>query len=200
MNADQGWLDVHGVFMADATEFFSPYRHDFVRLGVCVPAVRPADVMFNADQTLTLMQQGHEQSAAILLFPELGLSAYAIDDLLLQEPLLDEVEHQIGRLTEASLGLTPVCVIGAPLRFQGGLYNCAVVIHDGRILGAVPKSFLPNYREFYEQRWFTPGADIASEVISIAGEEVPFGTDLLFQATGRNAFCFHIEICEDVWT
>ena len=200
MGLNKGWLDLHGVLMADATEFFSPYRHDFVRLGVCVPAVRPADVMFNADQTLALMQQGHDQSTAILLFPELGLSAYAIDDLLLQEPLLDAVEQQIGRLTEASLGLTPVCVLGAPLRFQGGLYNCAVVIHDGRILGAVPKSFLPNYREFYEQRWFTPGADIASEVISVAGEEVPFGTDLLFQATGRTPFCFHVEICEDVWT
>jgi NAD+ synthase (glutamine-hydrolysing) len=186
--------------MADAAEFFSPYRHDFVRLGVCVPGVRPADVRCNADQTLALMQQGHDQGAALLLFPELGLSAYAIDDLLLQEPLLDAVEHQIGRLTQASEGLTPVCVIGAPLRSQGGLYNCAVVIHDGRILGAVPKSFLPNYREFYERRWFTPGADIAGEIICVAGEEVPFGTDILFQAAGSTPFCFHVEICEDVWT
>ena len=188
--------------MADtaAPAFFSPYSHDFVRLGVCVPALRPADVGFNADQTLDLIHQGHAAGAAILLFPELGLSAYAIDDLLLQQALLDAVEAQLGRLTEATEGLTPVVVVGAPLRFKGGLYNCAVALHDGRILGAVPKAYLPNYREFYERRWFTPGADVTGEIIAIAGEEVPFGVDILFQAVGRTPFCFHIEICEDIWT
>jgi NAD+ synthase (glutamine-hydrolysing) len=134
------------------------------------------------------------------VFPELGLSAYAIDDLLLQDALLDSVEAEIARLVEASARLFPAFAVGAPLRIEGRLYNTAVVIAHGRILGVVPKIFLPNYREFYERRWFTSGQGVTGREIALAGRSgVPFGTDLLFRSTGTAAFTFHVEICEDVW-
>jgi NAD+ synthase (glutamine-hydrolysing) len=134
-----------------------------------------------------------------MVFPELGLSAYAIDDLLFQDALLDAVEAEIGRLVEASRDLYPVFAVGAPLRFEGRLYNAAVVIAQGRILGVTPKVFLPNYREFYERRWFTSGQGVVGQTIRVAGQDVPFGTDLLFRSTGSAPVTFHVEICEDVW-
>ena len=184
----------------DAAAFDTPYSHGFVRLGVCVPRLRPADIVYNTDQMLALAGQGHAERAALLLFPELGVSAYAIDDLLLQETLLDAVQVQLGRLVEASRDLLPVLVVGAPLAHRGRLFNTAVAIHRGAVLGVVPKLYLPNYREFYERRWFASGHGVAGEEIEVAGVTAPFGLDLLFQAQGPCPFTFHIEICEDVWT
>src|SRR5690349_22237832 len=132
--------------------FFSPYRHAFVRVASCVPRIEVGDPAFNAEQTLALAREGDAQKIALMIFPELGISAYAIDDLLLQDALLDRVETAIGDLVEASRDLFPVLVIGAPLRRRGQLFNCAVVIHRGELIGAVPKVYLPNYREFYEVR------------------------------------------------
>ena len=180
-------------------DFFSPYAHDFVRIGVCVPRVAVADPAFNAEQTLVLLEQGHAAHVGVMVFPELGLSAYAIDDLLLQDALLEAVQRELKRLVDASRRLFPAFVVGAPLSCDGRLYNCAVAIHRGRILGVVPKSFLPNYREFYERRWFTSGAGLADRSIEVAGQTVPFGTDLLFESVGACPFTLHVEICEDVW-
>src|SRR3954454_11297825 len=126
------------------------------------------------------MREGEARHCDLMVFPELGISSYAIDDLHLQDALLDAVEAGIARLVEASSGLSPVIVVGAPLRRNGRLYNCAVAITRGRILGVVPKSFLPNYREYYENRWFAPGAGLTDLDIEVAGSTVPFGTDLLF--------------------
>ena len=137
--------------------FFTPYSHEFVRLGACVPQAAVADPSTNADNILDLIEAGDKARIALMVFPELGLSAYAIDDLLFQEALLDEVERQLARLLAASRELFPVFAVGAPLRHRGHLYNCGVVIHRGRLLGVVPKVFLPNYREFYERRHFTSG-------------------------------------------
>jgi NAD+ synthase (glutamine-hydrolysing) len=191
--------------MSDATPlpFHSPYAHGFVRLAVCVPRLRPADPVYNTDAMLELLRQADAASAAVALFPELGISAYAIDDLLLQQTLLEAVEQQIERLVEESRALRPAFAVGAPLAHRGRLYNCAVVIQGGEILGVVPKTFLPNYREFYERRWFAPGADVVDETITLAGRAAPFGVDLLFEAQSqpsKAAFTFHVEICEDVWT
>jgi len=180
--------------------FLSPYRHGFVRIGACVPTICIADPKDNARQTLDMVREGHEQSVALMVFPELGISAYAIDDLLLQDALLEAVETAIGRLAEESRGLFPAFVVGAPLRSAGRLFNCAVVIHDGEILGVTPKTFLPNYREFYERRWFASGQNVTGGALRVAGREVPFGTDLLFRSIGTCPFTFHTEICEDVWT
>lgn len=180
-------------------EFFSPYSHRFVRIATCVPQVAVGDPARNGDQVAALIDQGGREGVAVMQFPELCLSAYAIDDLLFQDALLDAVVDQIGRLIELSRRLLPVIVVGAPLRWRSGLYNCAVAMHRGQLLGVVPKIYLPNYREFYERRHFTSGEAIRGEVLMLAEQEAPFGTDLLFAATGSNAFTFHIEICEDLW-
>jgi NAD+ synthase (glutamine-hydrolysing) len=180
-------------------EFFSPYSHQFVRLATCVPQAAVADPVKNGDQVAAMIVRGDRDGVAAMLFPELCLSAYAIDDLLFQDVLLDAVVGQIGRLIELSRDRLPVIVIGAPLRWRGRLYNCAVAIHKGRLLGVVPKIYLPNYREFYERRHFTSGETVRGEVVTLAGQQAPFGIDLLFTATGSNAFTFHIEICEDLW-
>ena len=180
--------------------FFSPYAHDFVRLGAVTPRIKPADPAHNADEVIRLVREAHERHIAVLLFPELGVSAYAIDDLHLQDALLETAEREIGRIAEATRDLRPVFAVGVALRNRGRLYNCAVVIHAGEILGVAPKSYLPNYREFYEARWFTPGAGIAGRTITVGDREVPFGCDLIFAAVGPAPFTFHVEICEDVWT
>ena len=181
------------------SEFFSPYSHEFVRVGVCVPQVAVAEPARNGDQVLDLARQGDKAGIALLVFPELCLSAYSIDDLLFQDAVLDAVAGQVDRLVAASQKLNPVFVVGAPLRHDGRLYNCAVAIHRGRLLGVVPKIFLPNYREFYERRHFTSGEGLRGGTITVAGHEAPFGTDLLFRAGGASAFTFHVEICEDLW-
>ncbi|RZJ16401.1 MAG: NAD(+) synthase [Brevundimonas sp.] len=179
--------------------FNSPYAHDFVRIAACVPEIRLADPAFNADRTLELVAEGDRRRVALMVFPELGVSAYSLDDLLLQDALLEAVEVQIGRIVEGSRGLFPAFVVGAPLRFDGRLYNTAIVIRDGAILGVTPKSFLPNYREFYEKRHFASGARVRGRSIRLADHEAPFGADLIFKAQGGVDFAFHVEICEDVW-
>ncbi|MBV8132953.1 MAG: NAD(+) synthase [Alphaproteobacteria bacterium] len=181
------------------SSFFSPYRHQFIRIGACVPHVAVTEPRRNAENVLGLLAAGDHARVALMVFPELCLSAYAIDDLLFQDAVLDDVEQQIDRLICASAELFPIFVVGAPLRSQGHLYNCGVVIHRGAPLGVVPKVFLPNYREFYERRHFTSGDRVTGRSIAIAGREVPFGSDLLFAARGEAGFTFHVEICEDLW-
>ncbi len=181
------------------SDFFSLYSHDFVRIACCVPRTRVADAAFNLAETLRLAAEGDKAHTAIMVFPELGLSSYAIDDLLLQDALLDEVEASIARVVSASNTLFPVLIVGAPLRVASRLYNAAIVIHRGTILGVVPKTFLPNYREFYEKRHFVSGANVVEHRIRLAGQDVPFGTDMLFRSTGSIGVTFHVEICEDVW-
>lgn len=179
--------------------FHSLYSHGFVRLAACVPRTRVGDPAANAAEALRLAAEGDAAKAAIMVFPELGLSAYAIDDLLLQEALLTSVEQAIARLTDESCTLFPVIIVGAPLRYKDRLYNTAVVIHNGAILGVVPKTYLPNYREFYERRHFGPGAGLTGGTITVAGRAAPFGVDLLFRSSGTVHLTFHVEICEDIW-
>jgi NAD+ synthase (glutamine-hydrolysing) len=179
--------------------FYSLYSHEFVRVACCVPRTRVADAEFNVGQTLRLAKQGDESRTAIMIFPELGLSSYAIDDLLLQDALLDEVEKSVAKVVEASKALFPILVVGAPLRISDRLYNTAIVIHRGKILGVVPKTYLPNYREFYEKRHFVSGANTIASETALAGQVAPFGTDLVFRSTGSVPVTFHVEICEDIW-
>ena len=179
--------------------FLSHQAQGFVRVAACTPIGTAGDPATNVANTLALARQGDAAGADLLLFPELNLSSYAIDDLLLQDALLDAVEAGIATLVEESRTLAPVLLVGAPLRRQGRLYNCAVAIARGRVLGVVPKSFLPNYREFYEKRWFAAGAGLSGLDIAVAGQTVPFGPDLIFAADDLADFCFHIEICEDYW-
>ncbi len=180
--------------------FSSLYSHDFIRIAACVPQGRVADPDFALHATLQLAEIGHENRTALMLFPELGLSSYAIDDLLFQDALLESVERTIDKIATASRKLFPVLVVGAPLRIEGRLFNTAIIIHRGDILGIVPKTYLPNYREFYERRHFTSGAGIVGREATIAGRAAPFGVDLLFRSVGFAPFVFHVEICEDIWT
>src|SRR3974390_3130160 len=179
--------------------FQSLYSHEFIRIASCVPRTQVAGVAANMAETAALARQGHEDKAALMVFPELGLSAYAIEDLLFQDAMLSAVEQAIDRLVEISRDLFPVFVVGAPLRHAVGLFNAGVVIHRGSLLGVVPKTYLPNYREFYEKRHFTSGAGMRNREITIAGHRAPFGVDLLFQSAGSLGFTFHVEICEDFW-
>ena len=179
-------------------EFLSIHRQGFIRVAAARPQCRAADPAFNAAETIKLARRGHDGGAALMVFPELGISGYSIDDLLLQDALLDAVEEALSDLIKASADLRPVLLIGAPLQRDGRLYNCAVVIHRGHVLGVVPKGHLPNYREFYEKRWFASGRDVSGD-IALNGAAVPFGMDLIFEADGIDGFIFHTEICEDVW-
>ncbi len=181
------------------SSFFSPYRHQFIRLGACVPQVAVAEPRRNAAAVEALLAAGDRARVGLMVFPELCLSAYAIDDLLFQDAVLDAVESEIDRLINASKELFPIFVLGAPLRVHGHLYNCGIVIHRGRLLGVVPKIYLPNYREFYERRHFTSGEGVAAQAVTVAGREAPFGGDLLFATGGDAGFTFHVEICEDLW-
>lgn len=179
--------------------FFDAREHGFVRVATATPASRPADVAFNTAGVLAEAVKAHEANVDLVVFPELTLSSYAIDDLLLQHALLERVEQALGEVVTASADLHPVLVVGAPLRRADKLYNCAVVIAQGQVLGVVPKSFLPNYREFYEKRHFAHGRGCTDLWIGVAGEEVPFGTDLVFAAANLPGFRFGVEICEDFW-
>lgn len=179
--------------------FFSLHTHGFIRAAVACPSVRVADPAFNVARTIEMARDAHERGASLVLFPELGLSAYAIDDLLQQEALLSAVETALGALTDASRALQPIIVVGAPLRHRGRLYNCAVAILRGRVLAVTPKIYLPNYREFYEKRHFASGAFIAGEEMTLAGQVAPFGSDVLLEASDFDGLVIHLEVCEDVW-
>ncbi|MCC7041970.1 MAG: NAD(+) synthase [Burkholderiales bacterium] len=181
------------------SSFFALHRQGFVRVAACTPRIAVADPARNARSTLELMRAAADRNADLVVFPELGISAYAIDDLLLQDALLTAVDAELASLVAASRDLPSAFVVGAPVRRQQRLYNCAVVFCRGRVAGVVPKSFLPNYREYYEHRWFAPGAGLAGLEIELAGQRVPFGVDLVFAASEWADFTFHVEICEDLW-
>jgi len=179
--------------------FDSIYRHGFARTAICVPRVKIGAPRFNAERTIALAQRAADEGAVLALFPELGLSAYSNEDLFHQDGLLNAVEEAVGRVVSASYEISAVLLVGAPIRWEQKLFNCAVVLRRGQILGVVPKCYLPNYREFYEKRQFTSGFTAISREIRLSGQRVPFGSDLLFVAEDLPDFVLHVEICEDLW-
>ncbi|HKR23755.1 MAG TPA: NAD(+) synthase [Allosphingosinicella sp.] len=179
--------------------FGAIHRHGFVRVAAASPLASAGDVAFNVEQTLKLAKEADARGVDLAVFPELNLSSYAVDDLFMQDAFLDAVEKGIARLARETAELATVLVVGAPLRRNGRLYNCALAIARGIILGVVPKSYLPNYREYYEKRWFASGVGLDGLKIELAGQGAPFGTDLVFAAEDLADFVFHIEICEDYW-
>ena len=179
-------------------DFYSAYRHGFVRVAACTIHTAIADPAANAESVLRMAQDCHDEAVALAVFPELTLSGYSIEDILLQDALLDAVEEALVDVVTASTELVPVLVVGAPLRYRHRIYNTAVVVHRGKVLGVVPKSYLPTYREFYERRQLAPGDNVRG-VIRVDGAQVPFGPDLLFAASDVPGFVLHVEVCEDMF-
>jgi NAD+ synthase (glutamine-hydrolysing) len=178
--------------------FHSIHSHGLVRIGACTPHASAGDIAANVASHIALAKEGDAAGADLLLFPELSITSYAIDDLHLQDAVQRATREGLAALIAASAKLSPVLIVGAALARNGRLYNCAVVIARGRVLGVVPKSYFPNYREYYEKRWFASGVGLGG-TIDVAGQSAPFGTDLIFTAEDLADFTFHVEICEDFW-
>jgi NAD+ synthase (glutamine-hydrolysing) len=181
-------------------EFFNLYNHGFVRAAVGIPEVRVADPAFNGAKTIELMEKAEREKTVLMLFPELGLTAYSCEDLFHQQALLEGAREALRSILKASKKLNLVAAVGMPLQVDHLLFNCAVVLSRGKILGIVPKTFLPNYREFYEYRQFAPASSARSTAVDLFDQkQIPFGERLLFQCDGRQDLAFFVEICEDLW-
>ena len=183
----------------DTNEFQRPATHGFTRVAVAVPLLKVADPAFNAARTVELYERAASQGASLVVFPELGLAGYTCDDLFHQQALLRACEDALATVMQATAAHSTLAVVGLPLRVDDALYNCAAVVHRGRLLGVVPKSYLPNYGEFYEARQFQPASHAFAGSVSVAGVVAPFGTRLLFQAADVPSLVLHVEICEDLW-
>ncbi|RIX28110.1 NAD(+) synthase [Amnibacterium setariae] len=180
-------------------DFRSIHEHGFARIAACTGLTTVGDPAANAEDILEMAERCSDDAVDVAVFTELALSGYSVEDLVLQDALLDAVEAGLDRIVTASRDLQPVLVLGAPLRRDGRVFNCAVVVHRGAVLGVVPKSYLPTYREFYERRQLTPGDDRRGQRIRVVGVDAPFGPDLLFEATDLPGLVLHVEVCEDMW-
>lgn len=187
-----------GVHRLEPVDFYNAYAHGFARVAACTIPVAVADPATNAATVLDQARRLHDDGVAVAVFPELCLSGYAIDDLLMQDTLLESVLDALAEIKAASVELMTMLVVGAPLLVGSRLLNTAVVVHRGRILGVAPKSYLPNYREFYEKRQFASGDEHRGHV-TLLGEEVPLGPDLIFRADDVPGLAVHVEVCEDMW-
>ena len=179
-------------------DFYNLYAHGFARVAACTLPIAMVQPRKNAEAVLAQARECADAGACLAVFPELCLTGYSIEDLLMQDTVLDAVQDALAWLVPQTEDLGCIVVVGAPLVSLNRIYNCAVVIHRGTILGVVPKAYLPTYREFYERRQIAPGDDVTGE-IRVAGEDVPFGCDLLFAADDVPGFVLNVEICEDMW-
>jgi NAD+ synthase (glutamine-hydrolysing) len=186
--------------MQPGIDFFNLYNHGFIRVAVGIPEVRVADPAFNAAKTVEIMEQAAHQKALLVLFPELGLSSYSCEDLFHQQALLDGAIEALRTVLHASASLPLITVVGLPLQVDHLLFNCAVALYKGRILGVAPKTYPPNYREFYELRQFAPAAAACSRTIDLCEQpDIPFGEGLIFRVQNLPRLSFFMEICEDLW-
>ena len=180
-------------------DFFNLYRHQFVRVAVATPIVRIGDPQHNLEGTVALIEQAARDKTMLVVFPELGLTAYSCDDLFHQEALIDAAEDALAQLLQRTRNLPAAALVGLPVAVNGLLYNSAALVCRGRLVGVVPKTYLPNYREFYEARYFTPGDATPCTAIELAGQSTAFGSGLVFRLAEMPQFVLHVEICEDLW-
>lgn len=171
----------------------------FLRIGAAVPVLRVADVHFNVGGIIEAIRKARNAGVQILTFPEMAVTGYTIGDLVQHQALLSKAEKGLGSILDESSGSSMVVIVGMPLSNEQKIFNCAVVLSNSRILGVIPKTLLPTYREFYEDRWFTSGRDACEDTIELAGQRVPFGTDVLFELRGVASAIIGVEICEDLW-
>ena len=171
----------------------------FVRVGAVVPKLKVADTEFNCNEIIKQIEVASNNKIQIVVFPELCVTGYTCQDLFEQDTLLEEAEKALNKILDYTNNLDIICIIGMPIKAENQLFNTAVVIQKGKILGIVPKTFIPNYGEFYEKRWFASSKNANKKEIEILDQKVPFGIDLLFKDKENNEICFGIEICEDIW-
>ncbi|MGN1302493.1 MAG: NAD(+) synthase [Clostridia bacterium] len=171
----------------------------FVRVGAVVPKLKVADTEFNCNEIIKQIEVASNNKIQIVVFPELCVTGYTCQDLFEQDTLLEEAEKALNKILDYTNNLDIICIIGMPIKSENQLFNTAVVIQKGKILGIVPKTFIPNYGEFYEKRWFASSKNANKKEIEILDQKVPFGIDLLFKDKENNEICFGIEICEDIW-
>src|SRR5213594_3635845 len=188
------------MMLAVEDDFLDVRAHGFARVAVCVPETRVADPAFNAAAHLRVLERVHAEGAHYAVCPELGLSAYTCADLFFQETLLAGTLAALARVAEATAAWNMLVSVGAPLVVDDLLFNCAVTLYRGRPVAVAPKAYPPNYREFYELRWFHPATDARSTEVTLLGHRVPFGTDVLVRAGHLPDFVLHTDICEDLWT
>jgi NAD+ synthase (glutamine-hydrolysing) len=181
------------------TDFFNLYSHGFARMAVATPLVRVGDPEYNLASTLALMQQAARAKAVLAVFPELGLSAYSSEDLFHQQALIEASEDALAELMARTRALPLAALVGLPVAVDGLLYNCAALVCQGRLVGVVPKTYLPNYREFYERRQFTPADTCRRTEVKLAGQNAAFGAGLIFRLKEQPQLVLHVEICEDLW-
>lgn len=173
-------------------------QNGFIKVAAAIPDVRVANCEFNIRQIMTMMATADGQGAEIICLPELAVTAYTCQDLFQQQILLDEAETSLLKLMEFSMNLGIAAIVGVPISYRSTLFNCAAVIQHGKIYGLVPKTYIPNYKEFYERRWFAPSTILkGNKEIHLCGQTIPFGTGLLFTVANCT---FGIEICEDLWS
>ncbi len=178
-----------------------PNHHGFVRVAAAVPKLRVADCDYNAGRILGLLAQAQAEGVAVVVFPELALTGYTCADLFQQVTLQRAAVAALRRLLDAECGgFDGLAVVGLPLAVEDQLFNCAAVLQRGRLLGVLPKTFLPNYKEFYEGRWFSHAVNANRKETVVAGQPTPFGTDLLFATDDAPGLIVGVEICEDLWT
>ncbi len=173
--------------------------YGFVKVAAGVPKMRVADCKFNTEKIIEMISLAEHQGMQLICFPELSITGYSCADLFFQHVLLSEAEKSLCTLLELTKNYNIVSIVGIPVAFENKIYNCAVIFQQGKLLGVVPKSYIPSYSEFYEQRWFKSGKDKKSCTIKLCGIEIPFGVNLLFQARSNHQICFGVEICEDLW-
>jgi len=172
---------------------------NYIKVCALSPTLKVADCQFNASKIIEELNKVRDEKVEAAVFPELSITGYTCGDLFFQELLLRDCENALERIVDHSTDMDMVIAVGAPVKKGGMTFNCAVVINRGRILGIVPKTFLPNYNEFYEKRWFASGGGIVDETVEYCGMKVPFGTDLLFESESKKDFVIGLEICEDLW-
>ena len=173
--------------------------YGYIRVGAIVNKLVLANPLENAKELINNIKDAYQKDIAIVVTPELALTGYTCADLFLQDKLIKDVLEGLKEILKATKTLDIITIIGMPLATNNTLYNTAVVINKGKILGIIPKSYIPNYNEFYEDRWFSSGLNLKDTYLELLGQTVPFGTDLLFQDENTKEITFALEICEDLW-
>ena len=173
--------------------------YGFIRVAAAVPQIKVGDLDYNTKQILEFSQKASRSGAKVIVFPELSITGYTMGDLFHQQLLIDKAKEALGSIAVKTRDLKSLILIGLPLSFEGKLFNCAAGISNGKILGIIPKTYIPNYKEFYEERWFASANDLNDKEVTIFGSKVPIGTDILFKLKNYPEVILGVEICEDLW-